>query len=349
MEIGLSPLWFIYTAQKLKKFFMQDLELSYVPTIAIHPDKIVYYKRFFGHRSPYRNSIPDIFLPTDNKHKGNVSKKASRKIDRAISYLITCARVKPLNSWKHQKVFPFRVAFITLTLPSSQVHDDKVIMKQCFHHFLVRAKQLWKVHNYVWRAEKQKNGNIHFHILVDKYVPWSELRDTWNNITNKLGYVNRYRDEQTKFHAGGFRCRTELLAKWSYKKQIKAYHEGRANDWNSPNSTDVHAVKKVQNIKAYVCKYMIKSSQADADISRLWGCSYELSRAKGAILELDSYVCNALSKVRSFFRPVEITHDHFSVMLLDWWQLARAGLEDLFQPFAEYMLQQFNYKLQVAV
>jgi hypothetical protein len=328
---------------------MQENEVSYVRTIAIHPDKIVCFKRYFGGRSHYRNNIPDNLLPASNKHKGNVSQKASRKIDRAISYLITCARVKPLNSWKHQAVFPFRIAFITLTLPSSQVHDDKVIMKECFHHFLVRARQLWHVKNYVWRAERQKNGNIHFHVLVDKYVPWSELRDTWNNITNKLGYVDRYRDEQLQFHAGGFQVRTELLKKWSYKNQIKAYHQGRGNDWQSPNSTDVHAVKKVHNIKAYVCKYMIKSNQADAEISRLWGCSYELSRAKGAVLELDSYVSAAISKVRSFFKPFEIVHDHFSVMLVDWWSLAREGLEDLFQPFEQYMLEAFGYKLKVGM
>ena len=29
---------------------------------------------------------------------------------------------------------------------------------------------------YFWRAEKQANGNIHFHLLVDRFIPMDLLR-----------------------------------------------------------------------------------------------------------------------------------------------------------------------------
>ena len=315
--------------------------------ISIHPDRITYFKHIIGQRRGLLKSARIISVPADHRHRGAVSQKASRKIQKAITYLITCSKIKPLNSWKHQKVFPFRLAFITLTLPSKQIHDDKKIMQSCFHQFLVQAKQKWKVHNYVWRAERQENGNIHFHMLVDKFIPWSELRDTWNNTINKLGYTDRYGDEQRHFHAGGFRVRAELLSQWSYKKQIRAYHEGCANDWRSPNSTDVHAVKKVTNIKAYVCKYMLKSSQADAEISRLWGCSYELSRAKGCQIVLDSHIFACISWLRFKLKPKEFTADHCSIIFIDWWQFARAGITDFTHLFREYILGAFNVELAI--
>lgn len=341
-----APLVYLYVPE-VKFFIMQNDNFTVIPTISIHPDRITYFKQVVWSSSRRRSAARDFLVPAAHPHSGNVSSKASRKIQKAITYLITCSKVKPLNSWKHQKVFPFRLAFITLTLPSKQIHDDKEIMHSCFHQFLVEAKKKWKVHNYVWRAERQKNGNIHFHVLVDRFVPWSELRDQWNRLTEKLGYVSRYGVEQRAFHAGGFRARAELLALWSYKKQIRAYHEGRANDWRSPNSTDVHAVKKVNNIKAYVCKYMLKSSQADSDINRLWGCSYELSRAKGCQIIIDSHIDECLRWLRFKLKPKEISFDHCSVMFIDWWQFARAGITDFTYWFREYILEAFHVKLAI--
>lgn len=318
---------------------------TFIPVISIHPDKIVCYnQRPEGVRRRYSN-YAGLRPPEINEHKGNVSQKAERKIRKAINYLSTICRVKPLNSWKHQKVFNYKLAFVTLTLPSAQVHEDSVIMKQLFHQFLVSARKKWNMKNYVWRAEKQKNGNIHFHILVDKFVPWSELRDVWNNICNKLGYVDRYRGQMKQYHAAGFRLRGELLKKWSYKNQIKAYHQGVANDWSSPNSTDVHSIGKVSNIAAYVCKYMVKSSQTDESLSRLWGCSYELSRAKGALLEVDSYVSEALGQLYAKIKPKFFHAEHFQVIFVDWWNYARAGISSFHNAFVNAISCQFNVEI----
>jgi len=315
------------------------------PVVSIHPDKLVCYNQYEGKRRKSYSSNPFKQVPEDNRHGGNISSKAERKIKKAINYLSTISTVKPLNSWKHQKVFKYRLAFVTLTLPSTQIHDDKTIMKSIFHQFLVVARKKWKMNNYVWRAEKQKNGNIHFHVLIDRYIDWSELRDTWNNICNKLGYVDRYREQMKEFHSAGFRLRDELLKKWSYKNQVKAYHAGVASDWRSPNSTDVHGIKKVSNIAAYVCKYMVKSSQADESLSRLWGCSYELSRARGAVLEIDSYVNDALQVVLEKLKPLVIIKDYVCIYYIKWFHLAREGTQLLYDEFVSYIQSQFNVNI----
>lgn len=39
---------------------------------------------------------------------------------------------------------------------------------------------------YVWVAELQENGNIHFHILTDKYFPIAKLSEWWNQSTNSV-------------------------------------------------------------------------------------------------------------------------------------------------------------------
>lgn len=317
-------------------------DFTVIPTIAIHPDKIVFFKRFEGlvfSRNRGMN-LPEKF-DTKN-HDGIISDNTARKIKRAISYLIAVSSVKVLESQMHQKKFPWRVSFVTLTLPSKQVHSDNEIKNKCLHQFLIEASKKWNITHYVWRSEHQANGNIHFHILTNRFIPWQELRDVWNRCTEKLGYVTNYRKEMKDFHSGNFRVRNNLLKQWSYKNQLKAYHEGRACDWSSPNSTDVHSVKKIKNLMAYVCKYVLKEDVLSDGTSRQWGCSYALSRAKGAKVDCDNAVFAQLSRLRELFKPKEWCKEHFYVMFIKFSEYAKSGLNEIITPFREYMQASFQ-------
>jgi len=48
------------------------------------------------------------------------------------------------------------------------------------------------VQHYYWRAEPQINGNVHFHLLIDRYIAKNWLQNEWNVSTDKLGYLGRY-------------------------------------------------------------------------------------------------------------------------------------------------------------
>src|SRR3972149_9919788 len=144
-----------------------------------------------------------------------------------------------MNSRPH---YQKRITFITLTLPSNQIHTDNVIKSKCLNQLLIEMSRYHKVEQYIWRAEKQKNGNIHFHILADRYIFWSDIRNRWNRIVNKLGYVDRYKDEQKKFHKDGFQVRQELTGKWTVESSKKAFIKGKRLNWNDPNSTDIHSI-----------------------------------------------------------------------------------------------------------
>lgn len=245
-------------------------ELVLIPSISIHPDKICTYSQV--HWFPNRPVRPDKIQNHEDKiitynhllksrrsAMGLVSDIARRKISRSLDYLLLLSQNKNLHSLYLGRNFQFKIGFITLTLPAEQMHSDNVIKSKCLNSILIELKKYHKVKNYVWRAEKQKNGNIHFHIIVDKFIPWSKLRDRWNRIIEKLGYITAYRESMLSWHKGGFKIRTDLLKKWEYRKQIKAYETGSKNDWNSPNTTDVHSIKKVINLKNYISKYLTKN------------------------------------------------------------------------------------------
>lgn len=269
--------------------------LTIIPTLSIHPTKICQFTetvwepnkpitKKYSYAETDKKIKYDHLLKSSRSAQGNISNIARRKVVKAIEYLLFLSNPKSATSQLTGRLFNFKIAFITLTLPSKQKHSDNEIKQQLLNSFLLELKIKYKVKNYVWRAEKQLNGNIHFHIIVDKFIPWNELRNRWNRIVNKLGYVDNYRKEMQKFHKGGFKVREKLLKRWSYKSQINAYQVGKANDWHSPNSTDVHSIKKIRNIQYYITKYLTKN-EAFENKNKI---TYELLNLKTKLKNLNN-------------------------------------------------------------
>lgn len=318
-----------------------------LPHIAVHPSSINLYSTVEWYDKKRFVPKHQHLIESDKQHKGKVSSIATRKISKAVDYLLLLANEKKVPSKIHGKVFKFKIAFVTLTLPSPQRHSDEIIKEKCLNQFLIEAKKRWNVKNYIWRAEKQKNGSIHFHILLDKFIPWSELRDVWNRITNKLEYVEKYRDSMRAFHSGGFRVRENLLQNWDYKSQVKAYQAGKANDWSSPNSTDIHSIKNITDIRAYVLKYTIKDDTHGVIEGRLWGCNFELSNIKGAV-ELASYeLSREISFICSKFPDKLYKSEYFSVIHITIKELYQFKCFKLFELFSRFLIQKFGYHMQL--
>jgi hypothetical protein len=98
---------------------------------------------------------------------------------------------------------------------------------------------------YLWRAETQKNGSLHFHISTNIVIHHKILRDYWNSCLEPLGYIDAFEREH-----------------------------GHRN----PNSTDIHSVYKVKNLGAYLAKYMAKKNEYRPVQGRQWFLSSSLSK-----------------------------------------------------------------------
>jgi len=343
--------------------------LTLIPRITIHPDKIITYNETDWYPSkPSQSKIIDWIDPRFSrienfKHKKNIpgqkiSLHAKKKIDRATDYLLCTSVDKQATTRLTGKNFMFRIAFITLTLPSRQQHTDNQIKSLCLNSFIIELTRIYHVKNYIWRSELQQNGNIHFHILIDKFVPWSELRDRWNRIINKLGYVDRYRENMKSFYRQGFKVREELLNKWNKEKQFKAYQANKKTDFHNPNSTDIHSIRKINNIKMYISKYMtkskedniesLKSTEADKNHSgRIWGCNQNLSNIKGAETVADSYFQDELKEVIKKSNCYKFESTYFSVYYIDYKSIPSCGGNQLFRLFSQFLIDKFNFHQQL--
>jgi hypothetical protein len=196
----------------------------------------------------------------NNAPSGHINRKIRAKMSKIIYNWISAvttaagARMTPSNR---------QFTFVTLTLPGKQAHDDKFLHAKALNRFLIALKRKSNVVHYLWRAERQKNSNLHYHILVDSYVHYDIIRGEWNAIMKDLGYIDLYRDAQIDFHHEGFKLRIDKIGHWSVESQIKAYNKGVNCNWSNPNSTDIHALNSLDDAAKYICKYATKSDLVD--------------------------------------------------------------------------------------
>jgi hypothetical protein len=340
-----------------------------VPMLKVHPDRIVLYSSIEEAGKTYKRTANQLINLTKNKQSKSLSSKSQRKLTDAIKYLNYSARTKNQYIYESGKKLNFKLAFITLTLPSRQIHSDTVITKQILHPFLTQLSQKFQVNKYVWRAELQLNQNIHYHILVDKFIDWQQLRTLWNNCTEKLGYVSRYRSERKSWHRNGFRLDKSLLGAWNKAAQLSAYKKGCKMGWCNPNSSDVHSLRNVHNVAKYVIKYMSKSAKCNYSSisrksnlkllgsphkiqplsgniksflysqkpsSRLWSASYNLSNLSGAVDIIDSKYSSEVDKIRKSQHCYIYDRDYYSVCCIDIAEIKNLECNLLYKLFTDY-------------
>lgn len=285
---------------------MSQLErFSFIPKISIRPDKIVVYNQVIRNRSDlstYEQALEKANekkqaaessekkrAVENNKHQFQISAKASTRIKEKVTWLYELARNKTVTTNSGKILDSFKMNFITLTLPSVQVHSSAVITSECLNQFITECRTKHKMENYVWRLEYQKNGNIHYHIATDTYIDYNDCKLLWNRCIRKLGYINAYSQEFSKLSFNQYCERVNKSGKIDFYLLKERYGRGCATRWDSPNTVDVRAVSNAKNIAFYISKYITKNQpiavsettiNRDSDVSnlRLWFCSRSLSK-----------------------------------------------------------------------
>lgn len=193
---------------------------------------------------------------------GYLSYKAQRDIKRRVDTWSETMKFYKKTRQQQKKKIDHLFTFVTLTYPSEQRHDDNFLKRNHLNHFIIKSKRDYNIENYLWRAEVQKNGNIHFHLLYDKYIHHEKIKKDWNTIIEGDLYVSEYQ---------------------------------KKNGNKEPNSTDIHGLKNVGNISSYISKYMSKTESEDDRRRKiegnLHGCSDKIRDIKQPILTslLDDY------------------------------------------------------------
>jgi hypothetical protein len=247
-------------------------------------------------------SLPDFNVPRSEHQKKNEINLSRGNYNGYMSPKTKSKVSKYLSTWIHsvrnykniQGIFnsPNRIqfTFVTLTLSSKQKHTDNEIKRKMLTPFIQRLIRTERVTQYFWRAESQKNGNIHFHIIIDRYIHHSRVRNIWNSFQDQNGYIEPFYLEY-----------------------------GHRN----PNSTDIHSFRAIRNPAAYVIKYVTKAQGYRPIKGRIHGCSDTLRNLKAPVFIYDSTIDEYIKRALKHAPTQVIKLDRCKVFCINNHKLVR--------------------------
>lgn len=251
------------------------MEYLTIPTMSVQPNLLVFYDQRPNAMRRSKLFGDDLKMaPTDNaKYTGLITKSTAKRLRYVINLLVAQAKWKTVRNPYSGKEYKFKINFITLTLSGPQESvTDKQIKSEMLKPFLRRLRRRAGLRSYVWRAERQKNSRLHFHITSDTYIDLNIIRDEWNRQQSKFHFIDYYRSR---------------------------------NDAVWPNSTDVHSVKDIENLAGYLVKYMAKEDPDAQQIEgRLWDCSTNLKTKEKLRFEMGKPEFELLEKLQSKYELI---------------------------------------------
>lgn len=330
----------------------------------IRPNYLLFYPYFVddGKSSHTRYERPDQAKKLEN-HKAHIlTSQAGRRLKYSINLLLEQAKVKDCFDHDKKSMFQFKVNFITLDLPAKQVfracellhpsstHSDKSLNRDCLMRFIEECRRRYNLHAYIWKAETQRNGNIHYHLTTDTYMPFGSIRAIWNKILARKGYIDAYRAKQEMIHSTGFFfdesradtgfCKAKgYRSVRSYEDQFRAWKYGVSSNWSDPNSTDIHSVKKIKDLARYMVKYMAKNVPGRRPVfAKQWGCSDNIAPSKKCIVEAATHEYSEFASLKDTWSEPQIINDFFTIQPFKKWEFKEYMPQVLQQLYSDFIL-----------
>lgn len=171
--------------------------------------------------------------------------------------------------------------FATLSF-IEKVDDGTAI--EILNKFLTQMRKQFATLQYIWVAERQEEnvkypGNIHFHMLLNKFLPVGRWNALWVIAQYNSGLIgHRENGEPITYE--------EVLELWKKDEAVgfeptcinPKTGKKRTHIQEVLNPFDVRTVKNVSQLSAYVTKYVTGQSQETYFACRPWHCSRGVSR-----------------------------------------------------------------------
>lgn len=202
-----------------------------------------------------------------------------RKLSSAISYGVHVLSPRSRGKIKDKATAFFRASpgdrvFGTFSFIAPV--DDKT-GQSILNKFLVQCRKKFPSLQYFWVAERQENGNIHFHMILNKRLAigrWNALwvlsqynsglvgHDEFGSEISKEEIMRLYALDQKEGFRGGVSRKGKKISR------IQAVL----------NPLDLKTVKSIGALSSYLTKYITKQEKNKPFGCAVWHCSRRVSR-----------------------------------------------------------------------
>lgn len=239
-----------------------------------------------------RKSDKNLLQNQDEKngYNGEISKRTKAKIQTLMQNWLLAGKVADKNGYKQKKGnTKITATFCTVTLPKAQAHTDQELRRRALNGLLQALKRYVGMKNYIYVSELQKNGNIHFHIIIDVKLNKWKLRNLWRKQMYLLGYLDTY----SKHEAG--------------QKYI---------------ATQADQINDVTKVGKYISKYMAKTNsvvqQGKKLEGRLWGMSDGVREYQGVVMDWKEAKQTGIVRIWEGQESGFVVNEYVEVRNYDW-------------------------------
>jgi hypothetical protein len=208
--------------------------------------------------------------PTRKGYSGEITASTAKRISTAVDIFLQMSPKRQIFNPIIQRQQQFQLSFITLTIPqaepvpASEGHKALKIWLQHFKRPWHKKKMSEQIKSYIWKAELQERKQLHYHVLTNSFLHYGEIRRIWNDCMRSREWLGGHKD---------------------------------------PNSTDVHSIYKIKDVRRYLSKYIAKQQFQESPANpeagfpclqvpvvldaKVWGCSKDLEGKKRFSAEMD--------------------------------------------------------------
>lgn len=274
--------------------------MSRYPSITnyqIRNSKIVIYRQWQGyswHENKSESRQENMKKQRKSAYGGTLTRAGKKRMEKAITLLCQASPTRYIYNPIINRHHYHKLSFVTLTISDVKINRNaKEVYQTCLRPLLQWLTKYKSVKLYVWKAELQKRGQIHYHLATPTFINYQELKNKWNYLQLKAGYLEGYYE---KYH--------------SY----------------NPNSTDIHSMRKIKDAAAYLTKYFGKEQAKPKDdkeenqpetpqtVGKVWDCSTNLKKANYFTCEesntIDDNIRHAVSTGDAYLE----NFDYFSIL-----------------------------------
>jgi len=163
------------------------------------------------------------------QYSGTVTAGVRKRMTRAVTLMSQATKPKWITNPVNGRLQYHRFSFITLTVACPRNLTAKQAYPMLAKPFCRWLHEVKAVKLYLWKAELQVRGQIHYHLIIPNFIHYEEIRKKWNSLQHQAG----------------------LLTEWAEK-------HGNFN----PPSTEIKETRQVKNMTSYVAKELTKTMNA---------------------------------------------------------------------------------------
>jgi hypothetical protein len=167
-------------------------------------------------------------------YSGGMTMGTRKRIAKSVTIMTQAIKPRWITNPVSGRMQYHKFSFITLTVANPKNLTAREGYDKLLNHFLDWMTRTAAVENplaktYIWKAELQQRGQIHYHITTPAFIHWRSIRDKWNSLQRQAGLLDEYATKHGHF---------------------------------DPNSTDVHDTRSVKKMDRYLIKEMGKEFSA---------------------------------------------------------------------------------------